>query len=73
MYNQILMIKIICKTKVKKIIENACINLSLIFILDLPLAPIVFVVSTTENSIKIQWRSADTKSAISGNVETVYK
>lgn len=34
--------------------------------LDLPLAPIVFVVSTTENSIKIQWRSSDQKSAITG-------
>ncbi|XP_035230454.1 Down syndrome cell adhesion molecule-like protein Dscam2 isoform X5 [Stegodyphus dumicola] len=34
---------------------------------DLPPAPIVFVVATSETSIKIQWRSADTKSPISGH------
>lgn len=35
------------------------------------MAPIVFVVATTENSIKIQWRSSDTKSAISGLIKSL--
>ncbi|GIY67330.1 titin [Caerostris darwini] len=34
---------------------------------DLPPPPIVFVVATSENSIKIQWRSTDTKSQLSGH------
>ncbi|GFS52415.1 titin [Trichonephila inaurata madagascariensis] len=34
---------------------------------DLPSPPIVFVVATSENSIKIQWRSSDTKSQLSGH------
>ncbi|XP_071041345.1 cell adhesion molecule Dscam1 [Parasteatoda tepidariorum] len=34
---------------------------------DLPAPPVVFVVSTTENTIKIQWRSVDTKSKVSGH------
>ncbi|CAL1281293.1 unnamed protein product [Larinioides sclopetarius] len=34
---------------------------------DLPSPPIVFVVATSENSIKIQWRSTDNKSPISGH------
>ncbi|GFU44724.1 down syndrome cell adhesion molecule, partial [Nephila pilipes] len=33
----------------------------------LPSPPIVFVVATSENSIKIQWRSTDTKSQLSGH------
>ncbi|KAG8178103.1 hypothetical protein JTE90_017451 [Oedothorax gibbosus] len=34
---------------------------------DLPAPPIVFVVATTETSIKIQWRSPDTKNPLSGH------
>ncbi|GBL76502.1 Down syndrome cell adhesion molecule [Araneus ventricosus] len=34
---------------------------------DLPSPPIVFVVATSENSIKIQWRSTDNKSPVSGH------
>ncbi|GFY47205.1 titin [Trichonephila inaurata madagascariensis] len=34
---------------------------------DLPSPPIVFVVATSENSIKIQWRSSDIKSQLTGH------